>query len=53
MEMLGAYVAKWRKNIMIGMVILESAFFTYPSGFVVSFIISAPYGIKLKVIEAS
>ncbi len=51
--MFGAYVAKGRNNIMIGMVILETAFFTDPFGFVISFIVSAPNRIESKVIETS
>lgn len=51
--MFGTLVAERRNDIMIGMMIFESAFFTDPSGFRVSVIVSAPYCIKLKDIETS
>lgn len=51
--MFGAYVAKGRNNIMIGMMIFESRFLADTFGFVISFIVSAPNRIEFKVIETS
>ena len=45
-EMLCSSISEWRQDIVIGMMELETAFFTNPFRFVISFIISAPYSIK-------
>lgn len=53
MKMLCAFVSERRNDVMVRVVILEAAFLTDPSGFVVPLIVSAPYSIEFKVIEAS
>lgn len=44
MEVLGAYVAKGREDVAVGVMVREAAFFAYALRFGVAVVISAPHG---------
>lgn len=52
-EMFGAFVAKGRGDVAVGVMIGETAFFAYAARFGIAIVISAPYGVEMQFVETA